>query len=423
MIAELAIKIENLSKHYPLKEVGKNWSEQKSALKSLSVEIFKGETIALIGSNGSGKSTLLSILSGITKPSSGKAILNGTVASILQIGDNFHPDLTGRENMQLYFKLNQVDAKEIKVLEDKVKEFSGLEAYYDEPVKHYSQGMFLRLAFSTAFHKNADIYLLDEVMGVGDDAFKLKSEMVLKKLKEEGKTIIMATHDKQEVIAMSNRCLWLEQGALVKIDKPQNTIVEYSKFQRLRFEEGLTEKLKTEQEIISPLEGESIIKLQFQPEQYGNENLWINTIDIFSTQEAKIFKEDTIFIQINVHKKIKGTALSCQLKVRDAFNNPVFFTLSIYNAQQQKLEVGTEDFIGNLKYLCEIPSHTLAGGEYYLSLFFGKKDKAQNISVFSERAYKFPNEIKFVVDSKGDEYISEPVHYALNPAWKWSLER
>lgn len=422
MNKEVAIKIENLSKHYPLKETSADLSKQKSALEALNVEINKGETIALIGSNGSGKSTLLSILSGITKPSAGKAFLNGSVASILQIGDNFHPDLTGRENMQLYFKLNQVDAKEIKVLEEKVQQFSGLETYYDEPVKHYSQGMFLRLAFSTAFHKNADIYLLDEVMGVGDDAFKLKAEMVLKKLKEEGKTIIMATHDKQEVIAMSSRCLWLEEGALVQFDKPQNTIVAYSKFQRLRFEKDLSESLKSEQEILKPAKGDGVIDLEFETEKYGNENLWVKSISINSKESNAIYKESPFLIRVEFYKKVKNCAISCQLKVRDAFNNPVFFTLSIYNQKQQKLEAGTENFVGSLKYSCEIPPHTLAGGEYYLSLFFGKKDSAQNISAYNERAYKFPNEIKFLVQAKGDDFISEPMHYAVNPAWKWNLE-
>lgn len=373
MNKEIAIKIENLSKFYPLIEKENLGNGHKSALNNLTAKIYKGETIALIGSNGSGKSTLLSILSGITKPSGGKAFLNGSVASILQIGDNFHPDLTGRENTHLFFKLRNVKLQNLTDLAEKVKQFSGLEAYFDMPVKFYSQGMFLRLAFSTAFHKDADIYLLDEVMGVGDDAFKLKAEMVLNNLRKAGKTIVMATHDKQEVIAMSSRCLWLEQGALVQFEKPQNTIVEYSKFQRLRFEKDLSENLKSEQEILEPMNGQKELSLEFEPEKYGNENLWVKHIAVKSKESNTLYKEETLKISVAFYKKIKACAISCQLKVRDAFGNPVFFTLSIYNQQNQKLEEGTENLIGNLKYACEIPARTLAGGEYYLSLFFGKK--------------------------------------------------
>lgn len=232
----------------------------------------------------------------------------------------------------------------------------------------------------------------------------------------------MATHDKQEVIAMSSRCLWLEQGALVQFEKPQNTIVEYSKFQRLRFEKDLSENLKSEQEILEPMNGQKELSLEFEPEKYGNENLWVKHIAVKSKESNTLYKEETLKISVAFYKKIKACAISCQLKVRDAFGNPVFFTLSIYNQQNQKLEEGTENLIGNLKYACEIPARTLAGGEYYLSLFFGKKNKSQNISAFNERAYKFPNEIKFIVHSKGDEFISEPVHYAFNPAWNWNLD-
>src|SRR5690554_2953495 len=176
MDENLAIKVENLFKVYQLRQsrvneegelVTEHW-----ALKEVSFEIKKGESVGIIGPNGSGKSTLLKILAGVTKPSSGKVQIRGKVASILDIGAGFHPELSGRENVFLNGQIHGFSKKEIQSKYDEIVAFSGIEQFIEELVKNYSNGMYLRLAFSIMAHLDFDVYLFDEVLSVGDAEFK-----------------------------------------------------------------------------------------------------------------------------------------------------------------------------------------------------------------------------------------------------------
>jgi lipopolysaccharide transport system ATP-binding protein len=200
MSQDIAIKVENLSKVYPLRQpyvdengqlVNEHW-----ALKDVSFEIKKGESVGIIGPNGSGKSTLLKILAGVTKPTSGKVTISGKVASILDIGAGFHPELSGRENVFLNGQIHGFSKKEIEGKFDEIVAFSGIEKFIDEPVKNYSNGMYLRLAFSIMVHLDFDVYLLDEVMSVGDADFR---EKIANRLCQflGSKTLLIVTHEPQ----------------------------------------------------------------------------------------------------------------------------------------------------------------------------------------------------------------------------------
>jgi len=200
---DIAIKVENLSKVYPLRQpytdengqlISEHW-----ALKDVSIEIKKGESVGIIGPNGSGKSTLLKILAGVTKPSSGKVTIQGKVASILDIGAGFHPELSGRENVYLNGQIHGFSKKEIEEKFDEIVAFSGIEKFIDEPVKNYSNGMYLRLAFSIMANLDFDVYLLDEVINVGDFDFNLKSKEIILKLRNESKTLLIASHNHFEI--------------------------------------------------------------------------------------------------------------------------------------------------------------------------------------------------------------------------------
>ncbi|MCB0540988.1 MAG: ABC transporter ATP-binding protein, partial [Bacteroidetes bacterium] len=192
---DIAIRVKGLSKVYQKKN--KNGDQEDFyALKDVNFEVKKGEVVGIIGKNGSGKSTLLKILSGVTKPTTGSVEINGTVASILDVGTGFHADLSGRENVYLRGKLLGMSTKEIDKAFDEIVEFSEIGDFIETPVKNYSSGMFLRLAFSILVFLKCDVLLLDEVLSVGDLGFRGKSNLAINKLVNyKEKTIIFVSHD------------------------------------------------------------------------------------------------------------------------------------------------------------------------------------------------------------------------------------
>jgi lipopolysaccharide transport system ATP-binding protein len=198
MSNETVIKISDLSKKYrlqhPIKQADGSMSNELWALKNIDLEIKKGEHVGLIGPNGSGKSTLLKILSGITKPTTGTVEITGRVASILDIGAGFHPELSGRENVFLSGQLLGFTKKYMASQFDEIVNFSGIEKFIDEPVKNYSAGMYLRLAFSVVMQVEADIYLFDEVISVGDEEFRQKSYTRIREKIVSGATTITVSH-------------------------------------------------------------------------------------------------------------------------------------------------------------------------------------------------------------------------------------
>ncbi len=216
---DVVIRVENLSKVYPLRhpvedEFG-NSTQEHWALKDVSFEIKRGESVGIIGPNGSGKSTLLKILAGVTKPTSGSVQIKGRVASILDIGAGFHPELCGRENVFLNGQIHGFAKKEIEAKLDEIIKFSGIEKFIDEPVKNYSNGMYLRLAFSIMAHLDFDVYLLDEVLSVGDAEFreriKVRSQMLLGK-----KTQLVVTHDLLQIHRLFDRIITFNEKKIVE---------------------------------------------------------------------------------------------------------------------------------------------------------------------------------------------------------------
>ncbi|MCF8258351.1 MAG: ABC transporter ATP-binding protein [Flavobacteriales bacterium] len=219
MSRHIAIKAEGISKKFELKHRNDtNGPSHLWALNDVTFEVVQGESVSIIGANGSGKSTLLQVLSGVTGLTSGRAELLGKVASILEIGAGFHPELSGRENVFLNGRLLGFSTKEITDQFDRIIDFSGISGFIDEPVKHYSSGMYLRLAFSIMANLNADVYLLDEVMSVGDSAFQLQSRRKIDELKAGGRTVLMVSHALNSVAEASDRVLYLKNGRLMATD-------------------------------------------------------------------------------------------------------------------------------------------------------------------------------------------------------------
>ncbi len=207
----------------------RNRKEKREVLKDINLTIKEGEAVALIGVNGSGKSTLLKLMTKIIYPNKGKIITNGKLTSLLELGAGFHQDFSGRENIYFNASIFGLTKKDIDERIDKIIEFSELEAYIDNPVRTYSSGMFMRLAFAVAINVDADILLVDEILSVGDQHFQEKCINKMKELKKEGKTMVFVTHNLGSAVELCSRAIWLDNGVIKKDGKTKEVIDEYIK--------------------------------------------------------------------------------------------------------------------------------------------------------------------------------------------------
>ncbi len=207
---------------------GRTLKEEFWALKDINFNVKKGEVIGIIGPNGSGKSTLLKILSQITPPTTGEIVIRGKVGSLLEVGTGFHPELSGRENIFLNGAILGMERKEVASKFDKIVEFAGVEQFIDTPVKYYSSGMYVRLAFSVAAHMEPDILIIDEVLAVGDAEFQKKCLGKMDEItKEKGRTIIFVSHNMSAIEQLCSSVILLKKGKIVDAGPTKRIIDEY----------------------------------------------------------------------------------------------------------------------------------------------------------------------------------------------------
>ena len=253
-MSDIAIRAENLSKKYrigqrepyrtlrdtlaeaftkPLRAFRSNGSESASntiwALQDISLEVKRGEAVGIIGHNGAGKSTFLKILSRVTEPTSGRATIRGQVGSLLEVGTGFNLELTGRENIFLNGAILGMKRRDIERRFDEIVEFSGIESFLDTPVKRYSTGMYMRLAFAVAAHLESDILIVDEVLAVGDAAFQRKCLGKMDDITRSGRTIVFVSHNLAAVEALCQSAYLLQSGRMVMSGSPESVIEHYSR--------------------------------------------------------------------------------------------------------------------------------------------------------------------------------------------------
>ncbi len=234
------IVAEKLGKSFQLGEIHRDWAARLfrrgahagpapllQALCDVDFSVEEGEVFGIIGANGAGKSTLLKILAGITDPSSGRAVLRGRIASLLEVGTGFHPELTGRENVFLNGTILGLHRREIREEYGRIVEFAGLEKFMDTPVKRYSSGMQVRLAFAVAAHLRPEILLVDEVLAVGDIAFQRKCLGAMKEVAGGGRTVLFVSHNMAAVSNLCDRVLMLRQGRVAAIGPADEVIQAY----------------------------------------------------------------------------------------------------------------------------------------------------------------------------------------------------
>ena len=362
MNSNLAIKAENISKQYRLGEVGtgtithdlnrawaklrgkedpflkigesndrstKGESEYVWSLKDINFEIEKGDAVGIIGRNGAGKSTLLKLLSKVTKPTTGHFEVQGRIASLLEVGTGFNPEMTGRENIFLNGAILGMRRQEIKRKFDEIVDFAGVERYIDTPVKRYSSGMYVRLAFAVAAHLESEILIVDEVLAVGDAEFQKKCLGKMGDVsKGEGRTVLFVSHNMKAVKELCNSGILLENGIVKLSDKIDPIISEYLRINNIT-----------------------------------NEKEFVNQ----PIEKVKVFQNvGDLHIEVQYNSKVKLNLPNFGFVLYDKFGNPVFGgnpLLSKIHPIQGHYQKGKIEVI--------IVNASLIDGRYMMSIWFG----------------------------------------------------
>lgn len=263
------IKVENLGKKFILQQRGSrtlkstvlDWMrgagkgrEDFWALRNVSFTVERGETLGIVGANGAGKSTLLALLAGTKAPTEGTSEMHGKISSLLELGAGFHPELTGRENVYLAGAIMGMSRSHMEQRFDAIVDFAELHKFIDQPVKHYSSGMYVRLGFAVAVEVDPDILLLDEVLAVGDTSFQRKCLQRVEDFRKSGKTMLIISHDLDTIKDISNRILFLDQGTVQGLGEPDAVVDQYHSLSRAQDSEGLRREWGTGEVRISTVE-------------------------------------------------------------------------------------------------------------------------------------------------------------------------
>ncbi|UTX47651.1 MULTISPECIES: ABC transporter ATP-binding protein [Chryseobacterium] len=377
----LALKAENISKQYRLGQVGtgtlshdlnrfwhkvrgkedpylkigeandrttKGDSEYVWSLRNIDFEIEKGDAVGIIGRNGAGKSTLLKVLSKVTKPTTGRIYTNGRIASLLEVGTGFHPEMTGRENVFLNGAILGMTRKEIKRKFDEIVDFSGVERYIDTPVKRYSSGMYVRLAFAVAAHLESEILIVDEVLAVGDAEFQKKC---LGKMNDvtrgEGRTILFVSHNMTAVKELCTKGILLNQGQIDYQGDILSTIIEYQK---------------------SSARESSYIYNGNLDEAIGNENIRVKEFSVSPINGDLLDIDSGVHVKLVFHNYCPDITLDTTFELKN-YDELVIFHVGKFVSAKGDAKVGeyTVEF--------DIPTGLLNAGNYYFRLYFGKDQK------------------------------------------------
>lgn len=262
MSSEISIRVDGVGKSFPIyakphhrllqmlssKQAKGRWFNEFHALSGVSFDIHKGETVGIMGRNGSGKSTLLQIICGTLTPSCGAVEVNGRVAALLELGAGFNPDFTGRENTFLNGTLLGLTRSEIEAKLDDILAFADIGQFIDQPVKSYSSGMYIRLAFAVAINVSPDILVVDEALSVGDEAFQRKCFARIEKIRNQGATILFVSHSAGTVLELCNRAIMLDGGELLAMGAPKMVVSRYQKllYAPAEMADGIRERYRKE---------------------------------------------------------------------------------------------------------------------------------------------------------------------------------
>jgi lipopolysaccharide transport system ATP-binding protein len=312
------------------------------SLKDINFDINQGDAVGIIGKNGAGKSTLLKLLSRVTSPTTGSIKVKGRIASLLEVGTGFHPELSGRENIYLNGAILGMRKKEITRKLDEIIDFSGVERYIDTPVKRYSSGMYVRLAFAVAAHLESEILIVDEVLAVGDAEFQKKCLGKMGDIsKGEGRTVLFVSHNMAAVKSLCSAGIVLENGLVTINDSIDSVLNNYNN--------------KGVKNVIPNIEKE----------------VFLNNLLFYDKINKNIPIScgcDAIF-EFSIMSKIELSEIVVGLGINDGFGNRIITPFSLHFENKFLLKIGEN------KILCEIPQIPLKIGNYFVEVYIGKNNK------------------------------------------------
>ncbi|WP_193218010.1 MULTISPECIES: ABC transporter ATP-binding protein [unclassified Imperialibacter] len=399
-----AIEVEAISKRY---ELGRHKSgslgdslrhiftrdrvEEDSefwALKNISFQVNEGEAVGIIGRNGAGKSTLLKILSRITYPTSGNIKLFGRVSSLLEVGTGFHPELSGRENIYLNGTILGMRRSEVKAKFDEIVEFSGVSKFIDTPIKHYSSGMKVRLAFAVAAHLEPEILIIDEVLAVGDFDFQKKCLGKMQQVAGEGRTVLFVSHNMEAVQKLTSSCVYLVEGRLNCMSDTKSVIGRYLQ----RSESGLNSTYYN---------------------RVGSSDIYMKEIKVvrgFAGVEHSWGNELTVEFDIVINRETKGACLSFQIVNAENVN------VGYYWLYASDYDFGARE--GEIKIKCVIPEAKLFEGKYWITTWLSDRSGLRLIENL-DRICSFDFHINNIVH---DEYPWAPSDATYLDKANWVFE-
>lgn len=353
------------------------------ALQDVSFEVKDGEALGIIGKNGAGKSTLLKILSRITAPSSGKIKINGRVASLLEVGTGFHPDLSGRDNIYLNGAILGMSKAEVKRKFDEIVDFSGVSKFIDTPVKRYSSGMYVRLAFAVAAHLEPEILIVDEVLAVGDADFQKKCLGKMKDVSNNhGRTVLFVSHNMEAVKNLCNRVVLLEKGKVLEIGNPAAVINTY-------FRRNTNYFSHVKYDVANAPGNENVVLLSADIEIKDGDVLEINKAFSFNFEFDIKHDFEELNYSLNLHT-ITGE--------------------HIFNSQSP----GVKTSKGRAKTSCFIPPNLMNNGDYTVSIMV--------VSKGSIPLYYFEQVLRFeIFDNRRGETWFGDISGAVRPKLDWQI--
>jgi lipopolysaccharide transport system ATP-binding protein len=334
------------------------------ALKDVSFEVQQGEVLGLIGRNGAGKSTLLKVLARITKPTVGHARIRGRVGSLLEVGTGFHPELSGRENVFLNGAVLGMRRREITRKFDEIVAFAEVEKFIDTPVKRYSSGMYIRLAFAVAAHLETEILFVDEVLSVGDSSFQKKCLGKMRQVSREGRTVIFVSHNMAAMGALATRALLIRGGEIAGLGSVRDLIDDY---------------------LLGDAEGPSGKEWIDPASAPGNENVRLTCVRAGPLEGAGAISVDTgVLIEIGFENFLDGITLDCTVYLKTSEGVTVFESGHMISEDNDSRR-GAYSLTG------QIPRHLLNAGRYTLDVQFGKDQKYVLFRVDSVASFEVEN--------------------------------
>jgi lipopolysaccharide transport system ATP-binding protein len=376
------------------KDYGNGSEEEIWALRDISFNVEQGEVLGIIGRNGAGKSTLLKILSRVTAPTSGEIKVKGRIASLLEVGTGFHPDLTGRENIYLNGAILGMTKDEVRHKFDEIVDFSGVEQFIETPVKRYSSGMYVRLAFAVAAHLNPEILMVDEVLAVGDAEFQKKCLGKMGKVAEEGRTVFFVSHNLQAVQNLCRRAIVLKNGVSVFDGKCSDAVSFY-----------LQSSLKSQTRVAWDLQnapGNNQISLV---------GASIEAKPILQGKAGPFTTNDELEIQIDFVNHIPGDSnLGVTIHLIDERDIKVFVSGSGRTLTQK---IGP----GLYRATCQIPRDLLNQGTFTINRLLFIKDRGFSV-------FEYPNVLTFDVVMPGENQFGwmGKKEGVIRPALTWAID-